>query len=375
MISLTPGTHTLGVASGLAQDLATWLDTCAERIDTEQDLAAQILPRLGRAGVFRIGVPAALGGSDGTIADAISAIAQVARHSLTAAFVFWSQRTFIEYLLQSPNATLRERWLAPLLKGELAGATGLSNAMKFLSNIEALQMQAVPLDSQGSRARWVLNGSLPWITNLRREGFVVAAAFDHTDGAPSSIFAIPHDAPSVARGDDLDLIALRSSSTAAFRVDGTILDQTYQIATDMLGFLASVRPSFLGLQCGMSIGLAQRCLAAVGESSPGSRAAVQGETELLERNLAGLSERLLRGVQNGAFLAAPADLFELRIALADVVGAAVGLEVQTTGGRGYLRHQSGSARRTREAAFVPIVTPSLVQLKNQLARHRQTQAA
>jgi hypothetical protein len=49
-------------------------------------------------------VPAAQGGSGGTTADAIEAIAAVAERSLTAAFVFWGQRTFIEYLLHSPNA-------------------------------------------------------------------------------------------------------------------------------------------------------------------------------------------------------------------------------------------------------------------------------
>ena len=68
-----------------------------------------------------------------------------------------------------------------------------------------------------------------------------------------------------------------------------------------------------------------------------------------------------------------AHLFELRIALAGVVHDAASLEVQTGGGRGYLRGLSGVARRQREAAFVPIVTPSLVQLKNQLAAQRTQQ--
>ncbi|WP_144152682.1 acyl-CoA dehydrogenase family protein [Paraburkholderia sp. BCC1885] len=360
-----------------APDLAAWLDEHAEAIDTHQDLAAQILPELGRAQLLRIGVPVSLGGCGGSTVEAIEAVASVAEHSLAAAFVFWGQRTFIEYLLHSPNEGLRSRALPALLAGELAGATGLSNAMKYLSSIEALQMNATPLNpgSQGAGQQWTLNGSLPWITNLRREGFLAAAAFDHNDGAPPSIFALPHDAPGLVRSDDLDLIALRSSNTAALRLDGTVLDASWQITDDARGFLLHVRPAFLGLQCGMSIGLARRALAAVDASSAAARAAVANEASELAHELGALSQRVFDGVQHGGFLATPAALFEVRIALAALVNAAVALEVQATGGRGYLRGQSGCARRAREAAFVPIVTPSIVQLKNQLAQHRGSKAA
>lgn len=361
--------------AAIAPELAAWLDENAEAIDAGQDLAAQIVPQLGRAGLFRVGVPAQDGGLDGTTVDAIEAIASVANHSLTAAFVFWGQRTFIEYLLQSPNEGLRSRWLPALLRGEFAGATGLSNAMKYLSNIESLQMSATRLEDADVPTRWTLNGSLPWITNLRREGFLAAAAFDHSDGAPPSIFAIPHNATGVARSDDLDLIALRSSNTAALRVEDTVLDASWQITPDAPAFLVRVRPAFLGLQCGMSIGLARRALDAVSDSGAAARAAVDDETAQLTHELNGLSKRLFDGVQQGTFLHSPALLFEVRIGLASVVDAALRLEVQASGGRGYLRGQSGAARRVREAAFVPIVTPSIVQLKNQLAQHRKTNAA
>lgn len=351
-------------------ELDAWLDAHAEAIDASQELASEILPRLGHAGVFRIGVPARWGGTGENIGDAIEAVARVAGHSLAAAFVFWGQRTFIEYVLQSANETLRTRWLDALLSGELAGATGLSNAMKYLSNIEPLQMTAHSIDN----GQWTLDGSLPWITNLRPSGFVAAAAFDHPSAngdVPPSIFAIPHNASGVTRSEDLDLIALRSSNTAALRLKGTVLDDTYRITADAPAWLARVRPGFLGLQCGMSIGLARRCLGAVGETNAVSRAAVEEEAAHLSHELDDLAHRLKDGVLTGIFVAAPAALFEIRIALAGIVEAAVGLEIQVTGGRGYLRGQGGTARRMREAAFVPIVTPSLVQLKNQLALHRK----
>ncbi|AUT74245.1 acyl-CoA dehydrogenase family protein [Paraburkholderia hospita] len=356
-------------SDSLQGELARWLDANAEALDIEQSRAGEVLPRLARAGIFGIGVPLALGGGGGSIADAIGAVAQVAQRSVTAAFVLWGHRTFIEYLLNSPNTTLRDRWLPALLTGEIAGATGLSNAMKFLSNIESLQMHAVRQASG-----WTLNGSLPWITNLRREGFLAAAAFDHAGAASPSIFAIPNDTDGAHRSDDLDLIGLRASNTAALTLKDVVLDEQYQISADAPAFLARVRPAFLGLQCGLSLGLARRALAAVAEAGDGTRAAIRSEAARVEARLDAETAQLLTGVSDGSFLQRPASLFELRISLAQTVSAAVGLEVQAAGGRGYLRQQAGTARRVREASFIPIVTPSLVQLKSQLALHERTDA-
>ncbi|KVL20329.1 acyl-CoA dehydrogenase family protein [Burkholderia cepacia] len=347
-----------------------WLEANADALDVDPSRAADILPQLVRARTVAVGVPEVMGGTGGTIADAIDTVAAVAQRSLTAAFVLWGHRTFIEYVLQSDNDALRARWLTPLLDGEVAGATGLSNAMKYLSDIEPLQMHAAR-----SGDAFVLNGTLPWITNLRREGFIAAAAFDHDDGTPPSVFAIPHDARGVERSDDLDLIGLRASNTAALRVSDTVLDESYRLAADAPAWLARVRPAFLGLQCGMSIGLARRALLATLDASAPSRASLGAEIRELETTLADQAAQLKRGVLDGTFFHSPATIFELRIALVETVSQAVSLEVQATGGRGYLRGQSGSARRVREASFIPIVTPSLVQLKSQLARHRRAAAA
>jgi alkylation response protein AidB-like acyl-CoA dehydrogenase len=55
--------------------------------------------------------------------------------------------------------------------------------------------------------------------------------------------------------------------------------------------------------------------------------------------------------------------------MVDVAAAAVQLELQALGGRAYLRGEDqGFARRWRELAFLPIVTPTVVQLKTQLAK-------
>ena len=234
-----------------------WFTAHADSLDQGDQDAEALVAELGRQGLFRIGVPAALGGLDGDTVDATEAIARVTEKSLTAAFVFWGQRTFIEYLLQSPNAALRERLLPDLLKGEYAGATGLSNAMKFLCGIEALQIAATP-EADG----WRLDGQLPWVTNLRRAGFVVAAAVAPVNGEPAKIVALRSDHAGLTRSDDLSLIALKGSNTAALAIDSIAIGADDIIHDDACGFLPQVRPAFLGLQCGMSIGLARASLKA-----------------------------------------------------------------------------------------------------------------
>ncbi|WP_249204965.1 acyl-CoA dehydrogenase family protein, partial [Achromobacter sp. Marseille-Q0513] len=161
-----------GARSWLPAELRDWLDAHAQALDEGAEDPASVLPRLAEAGVFRLGVPASQGGLEGSDAgDAIEAVSQLAEHSVAAAFVAWGQRVFIEYLLHSPNQALARDWTGPLLRGELAGATALSNAMKFLSGIESLQISA-----RQDGDDWVLDGRMPWVTNLRPDGFLVAAA-------------------------------------------------------------------------------------------------------------------------------------------------------------------------------------------------------
>jgi alkylation response protein AidB-like acyl-CoA dehydrogenase len=349
----------------LPDELREWLRANADSMDTTADLASEIVPRLAGAGLFATGVPETLGGNGGTTADAIEAIAAVAQYSVTAAFVFWGQRTFIEYLLQSPNDALRERWLGPLMRGSLAGATGLSNAMKFLSGIESLQITA-----SAHEGGWQLDGALAWITNLRHEGFIAAAAVDSANGAPPAVVAFTSDSAGVARSADLDLMALRSSNTAAVKLAAVQIGDADVIHANAREYLPGVRPSFLGMQCGLSIGLARASLQAAHALATSARGPLLQRIEALQAELVQQVDALKAGVEDGRFKTAAAPLFRLRIALAEVVQQAVLLELQASGGKAYLQDRDRSfARRWRESAFIPIMTPSLTQLQVELQKH------
>jgi len=346
-----------------------WLDQHADTLDLGAADSEGVIPRLAESGLLGAGVPTALGGSGGHVADAVDAIAQVASRSLTAAFVFWGQRAFIEFLLHTDNLGLRDRLLGDLLSGRRAGATGLSNAMKFLAGFEPLGVTAQP-DGDG----WTLNGRLPWVTNLRKAGFTVAAAVD-LPGAPPLIVALPSDLPGLQRQDDLQLLGLQGSNTAPVELTEAQVGREWLLAEDARRYLPRVRPAFLALQCGLALGLSRRALDEVQQRLEGHCRILEADWARLNSALDEHRQALLDGLHEGAFVASPVPLFKLRIGLAAIASEAVQLELQASGGKAYLQpYGAGFARRLRESAFVPVVTPSLVQLRHELRKHGEAAA-
>lgn len=356
--SLDPSTH-----HWVGETLAHWLDEHAHTLDSSSTLANEVLPRLADEQLFAIGVPAELGGVVGTtFADAVDSISQVAAHSLTAAFVLWGQRTFVEYLLQTEHTDTSERYLAPVLQGSLAGATGLSNAIKFLGGIEELQVH-----SEQAGHDWVLNGRLPWVTNLRPNNYAVATALYAPNGTPA-IAIIDHQDHDQERSTDLPLVALQGSNTAALTFHNLHLNPNERLLSlNAATFITHVRPRFLALQCAMTIGLSQRCLAQIiYHHRP--VAVIRASALSYWEQLQTLRAHLLHGVAQDQFTTDSKALFRLRIKLAELAAKAVALEAANEGGVSFIAGaRAHTQRRQRESLFVPLVSPTVAQLQTAIA--------
>ncbi|MCQ9616657.1 acyl-CoA/acyl-ACP dehydrogenase [Paenalcaligenes niemegkensis] len=346
----------------LSHELRLWLNEHALALDTGTELASELLPKLAASSLFGLGVPQQLGGRPGSsFADALDAVSDVAELSLTAAFVLWGQRSFIEYLLQTENAELRSCYLPDLLDGKIAGATGLSNAIKFLGGIEGLQVSATE-QTDGS---WSLSGRLPWVTNLRPDNYVVAVAVSTPNASPA-IVAIHHDDSGQERSNDLPLIGLQASNTAALSFNQLQLSANRVLHDNAALYINQIRPEFLGLQCALTIGLVRKCVKQVLEHTRKVRILTEAATSILNE-LEQLRLTLLKGVDSGLYRINPRKLFEVRIALADLAAQAVALESASEGGVCYLAGgREHTLRRHREAMFVPLVSPTVVQLKSAL---------
>ena len=317
--------------SRFSKEFLTWLDTNADHIDQESGpIADQLLEKIAENDVFKIGVPAEFNGLGGGPTHVVDVLNELAQHSLTASFISWGHRTFIEYILASDNAYPRETWLKELYTGERAGGTGLSNAVKFLSDIEELN---VTISQEGDD--YYLDGRLPWVTNLRSDEFV----------------------------------SLQGANTASLTFDHVKLDPNWVLSKEGADYIAKTRPNFLGFQFGLAFGLAQRSLDEVEASLNSNRSVLREEFEATRGNLLAIQDQLFAGLNDANyFIEKPRELFQLRIDIVDVVANSLLLELQASGGRGYLKESESSfIRRWNEGVFLPIVSPSAVQLRHILA--------
>lgn len=335
----------------LDESLVDWIRERAEALDTLPDEGDGLLARLAQSGLFATGTP---GG-------AVCVVAALAEHSLSAAFVFWAQRAFMECVLASPNRELAARLMPDLQQGRLAGAPGLSNAMKFLGGLDRLRTSFTT-----GAGDMRLSGAVPWASNLRRQGFVAAIAAGDAQGDNPAVFAVPHDARGLQRTPDLELLALRGTNTAALHLDEVTVDESWQLHPQARVFLPAVRPVFVGLQCGLGLGLARASLRAARQALAGAQSTELAALESATRDLEAV---LLAGLDGSGLRERPRELLLLRLRMVEMAADAVRLELQALGGRALLGSEGRAfARRSREAAFLNVVTPTVVQLRKDLAK-------
>ena len=352
--------------SRFSKEFIDWLDEHAEILDKESGkIADQLLKKIAAEGIFKIGVPTVYGGVNGTKEDVIEALTELGTHSLTAAFISWGHRTFIENILASENPYPRETWLPDLLTAERAGGTGLSNAVKFLSNIEELNVTIVE-----EKGKLYLQGRLPWVTNLRSDKFVAVFAAEFEDGERTPlILTVPSEAAGLSRSDDLEFVSLQGANTAAVTFDRVPLDPNWILSDNAPVFIAKTRPGFLGYQFGLAFGLAQRSLDEVKASLNSNRSVLSKEYEETLLVFHQIKDSLYSGLKDDYFIENPRELFQLRIDIVELVAGSLLLELQSSGGSGYFKDSPSSfIRRWNEGVFLPIVTPSAVQLRHILAK-------
>ena len=144
------------------------------------------LRSLAQARLFGLGVPRALGGSGGDLADLLHAVAEKAESQLPDGIVLASQRLLIEALLQSANIALREYQLPRLLEGDIAGNCAASWP----------QDGAVTTVLASDTGRgWRVSGKLPAVPNLQGGWFLVSAPvrFEGNGGYSLALFKSDED--------------------------------------------------------------------------------------------------------------------------------------------------------------------------------------
>lgn len=357
-------THTRPRLTGVEEHFAA----SAATVDAGGQSTREALRFLGTHDLLDVGVGHGHPhGRPGTLADMVDVITTVARSCMSSAFSAWAQRMTLEYVAAAGPGFDADGVLDGLARGELVGSTAMASAFQDSAGLAPL-----PVTFTRRGGDLILDGVVPWASNLFvNDGFWVALTARGEDGQ-RVVVALPSTSPGLTVGSRPELLALGSTASASLRLQGVSVPPALVIAHDAGPFLDAVRRPFLCLQAAFCVGLAEASTRAVDALPDAGYGQFDGERLDLGRDLADVTSRLhlLADVTDtGTVPPALSDrhqLLSMRLEAARLASVAVQLEVKVTGGAAYLA-RSATARRLREATFLPIQSPTEAHLRWELA--------
>ncbi|WP_127783613.1 acyl-CoA dehydrogenase family protein [Rhodococcus sp. X156] len=334
----------------LVRDRADALDR--GETDVRADIAA-----LGERGLFRLGL-------DGTSLDRMVAVIEdVAAESLAAGFSVWAHRVTLECVNRAPEP-VRAAFRPALENGTEVGVTAMAAGLKH-----AAGLGETPLIATEVADGLEVSGPIRWASNVFRSALVVLPT--RTEDGRTFVALVRTDDPGVTVHPAPQLLALGATASTSLTLERVHVPAAQVVSTDLVGFVARLRPTFLLLQTAFCSGVTGAALA---ESEPlltKLGKLLEAEHRQVAAEHASVRERLYRWAAQTTPDGPPPmtgrELVQLRLDAAGAAVTATRLESTLRGGAGYA---TGSAtnRRFREAAFLPIQSPSEGQLRWELAQ-------
>lgn len=327
-------------------------------VDPEATGESSTLPaleRLGRAGLLDLGTEL-----PERLVIQFEVLSTLAEQSLSIAFSAWAHRMVAEYVAVDTSTPLYQELAPRLATAELVGSTAMAPALKA-----NLGLGSVGLSGRRSAGSLVVDGAVAWASNLYPDRVVIVAAVEVDDGG-HAVVALTPDTAGVASAPIPSLLALDATRSSSVVVDGARIPLDHVLSWDLAGFLSRVRPIFLILQTAFCVGLAAGSLREGGKvEATGFDTVLSEDRDHIEGEYRRVRSLALGVVRNPGE-SVVSDLIKLRLDAATLAQRAVGLEARLVGGRGYLA-SSGISRRYREAAFLPIQSPTEAQLRWELS--------
>ncbi|MDF0606724.1 acyl-CoA/acyl-ACP dehydrogenase [Neisseriaceae bacterium TC5R-5] len=340
----------------------------AEAIDRHAYYPKAELKELARLGAMSAHLDTPQGSGDFGLT--IRAIAEAARVCGATGFLMWCQSVCGLFMQQSANPALTSTTLLRHITGQSLGGTALSNPMKSYAQIETLLLKASPVTGG-----YVVNGHLPWVSNLDSDHYcgAVAAVMDGTQALGREVmFLLDCQAPGVTLSECPCFSGMEGTGTYALHLKNHFIGADQIIADPARPFIAHIRAAFVLLQCGIAAGVIQGAIDSMWAVEPQLGHVNEFLDERPAALQAELDELLARVMQLAATPFDSSDEFFLNILDVRAHGAELSLRAAQSallhqGARGYLM-SSGVQRRVRESHFVAIVTPAIKHLRKEMAR-------
>lgn len=304
---------------------------------------------------------------------AIRAAAEVSRVCGATGFMVWCHQVCGVYMEQSRNPHLGGEVLARHLKGQTLGATGMSNPMKTFAGIEQFLLKA-KREGDG----YLVNGTLPWVSNLGDDhyfGAVAALETSANEPAHEIMFIVRCDAPGVERRNCPSFSAMEGTNTWAVRLSDYRVGATNLLADPVRPFIGRIRGAFVLLQTAMGIGVTQGAIDSMRRVEPQLghvNQFLEDRPDELQAELDGLVARIMNLARTPYATDQEhlINVLDARAQAAELALRAAQSALLHAGARGYLV-SSDVQRRVRESHFVAIVTPAIKHLRKEIARLSQ----
>jgi alkylation response protein AidB-like acyl-CoA dehydrogenase len=361
---------------GLSALIADELAPKVVEIDQRGVYPERFLRELGALGGFASLVPPEYGGDARGMAHAIDIMDQVSQVCASSGFLVWAQFACIWYVLHGDNDWLRASLLPELASGRALGGTAQSNSMKSCAGIEATRLKATRVEGG-----YVINGTLPWVSNIGPEHYFHFGA--QVAGECGLVIGLVRgNHAHLQLSQNAHFIGMEGTNTFACQFREVFLPDA-QVLCHPPGFdafRARTKAGFVLMQTGMALGLVDACVAMMKRSNQ-TLAHVNcflddqaADIEPALRDLrAATRARADRIDRDGCAANAHAAL-ELRLAGGELALRAAHAAMLHLGAKGYLSNNAAQ-RRLREAYFIAIVTPAIKHLRKELHDMRELSAA
>mgnify|MGYP000350153927 FL=1 len=305
-------------------------------------------------------------GKPGNYMATIAAMAEAGKVCGATAFMMWCQSVCALYMDASANPALTGERLSAHLAGAGLGGTGLSNPMKSFAQIESFLLKATPTDGG-----YLVNGTLPWVSNLAGNHYFGAIASVVGANGQEVMFILKCDAPGVTLKGCPKFSGMEGTGTYAVQCKDLFIGADDIVADPARPFIRNIRAAFVMLQCGIAAGIIQGAIDsmwAVEDQLGHVNQFLDDRPDQLQAELDDLLGRVTELAQtpydssNEFFI----DVLNARIDGGELCMRAANSALMHQGARGYLM-QSDVQRRVREAQFVAIVTPAIKHLRKEVA--------
>jgi butyryl-CoA dehydrogenase len=216
----------------VARFVETEVVPVADRLDQAGAFPWPLFRRLGELGYLALRYPEAYGGSEANMVTYCLFAEELARGSMSVAAIAAMQGLMGTYFVfKYGSEELRERYLAPALRGEKVATFALTepNAGSDVGNITTV---AERVDG-GYR----LNGAKTWVTNAPVADMLTVCAKTSRERGMKHIalFLVDREFPGVTLGREIDKLGTRASATGEILLENVFVPEGHLLGGETGG--------------------------------------------------------------------------------------------------------------------------------------------